>query len=70
MYGKTVNQLNVYLGSSKVFSKSGAQGNEWKKAEVSINGQGNVSRPLGVKFWFQTLYEYCVGHTFINLKKW
>ncbi|KAJ7385144.1 Meprin A subunit beta [Desmophyllum pertusum] len=42
MYGKTVNQLNVYLGSSKVFSKSGAQGNEWKKAEVSINGQGNI----------------------------
>lgn len=42
MYGGTVKDLNVYLGNRKVFSKSGAQGNEWKKAEVSISGQGNV----------------------------
>ena len=43
MYGDNVNQLNVYLGSSKVFAKAGNQGNEWKKAQVSINGGGNVS---------------------------
>ena len=43
MYGDNVNQLNVYLGSSKVFAKVGNQGNEWKKAQVSINGGGNVS---------------------------
>lgn len=42
MNGGNIGQLNVYLGSSKVFSKSRSQGNEWKKAEVSINGQGNV----------------------------
>ena len=42
MHGSSIGQLNVYLGSSKVFQKSGAQGNEWKKAEVSINGQGGV----------------------------
>lgn len=43
MYGDNVNQLNVYVGRSKVFAKAGNQGNEWKKAQVSINGGGNVS---------------------------
>ncbi|RMX55571.1 hypothetical protein pdam_00001722, partial [Pocillopora damicornis] len=48
MYGDNVNQLNVYLGSSKVFAKAGNQGNEWKKAQVSINGGGNVLMQFGV----------------------
>jgi len=42
MYGKNVNQLNVNLGGTNVFQKSGPQGNQWKKAEVSINGRGNI----------------------------
>lgn len=43
MYGGHVGQLNVYLGNKKIFSKSGDQGHAWKKAEVSINGLGEVS---------------------------
>ncbi|KAL9972367.1 hypothetical protein ACROYT_G018652 [Oculina patagonica] len=43
MHGSNIGQLNVYLGSSKVFEKSGTQGNEWKKAELSINGQGDIT---------------------------
>ena len=43
MYGTHVGQLNVYLGNKKIFSKVGDQGNAWKKAEVSINGLGEVS---------------------------
>ena len=33
----------MYLGNKKIFSKGGDQGNAWKKAEVSINGLGEVS---------------------------
>lgn len=51
MHGLSISQVNVYLGSSKVFENSGAQGDEWKKAEVSNNGQGDVrSNVLGVKY--------------------
>jgi len=39
MNGGSVKDLNVYLGSTKIFSKSGSQGDSWRKAEVSINDQ-------------------------------
>ena len=42
MFGANIDELSVYLGNTKVFSKKGAQGNMWKKAEVSINDKGNV----------------------------
>ena len=42
MNGQDINQLNVKLGSTNVFKKSGSQGNQWKKAEVSIDGRGEV----------------------------
>ena len=55
MNGNDVKDLNVYLGSAKVFSKSGSQGNAWKKAEVSISGQGNVSHlQLFTPYWLFT----------------
>ena len=42
MFGANIDELSVYLGNTKVFSKKDAQGNTWKKAEVSINGEANV----------------------------
>ena len=42
MFGDSIGQVNVYLGNRKVFQKSGSQGNQWKKAEMPINGQGDV----------------------------
>ena len=36
MYGNTIGTLNVYVGSNKVFTKSGNQGNKWNKASVNI----------------------------------
>ena len=42
MFGDGIGQLNVYLGNREVFQKSGSQGNQWRKAEVPINGQGDV----------------------------
>jgi len=42
MYGRDVNQLNVKLGGTNVYQKRGSQGNQWKKAEFSINGSGDV----------------------------
>jgi len=59
MYGQNVNQLNVKLGGTNVFQKSGPQGNTWKKAEVSINGRGNVC------IHHYTLYFV---KTFLNIK--
>lgn len=58
MYGRDINQLNVKLGSTDVFQKSGSQGNQWKKAEFSINGSGDVRK-------YFTLYFV---KTFLNLK--
>ena len=40
MYGSTMGTLNVYVGQKKVFTKSGDQGNQWKKATVDINEPG------------------------------
>ena len=35
--------LNIYNGGYKLWTKSGNQGNEWKKAEVSVTGNFDVS---------------------------
>ena len=36
MYGDTVHTLNVFNGGTKVFTKSGNQGNLWLKGKISI----------------------------------
>ena len=36
MYGSSMGTLNVYVGSNKIFTKSGDQGNSWHKAAVAI----------------------------------
>ena len=36
MYGSTMGTLNVYVGNTKIFTKSGNQGNSWHKAAVAI----------------------------------
>ncbi|KAL9985328.1 hypothetical protein ACROYT_G007718 [Oculina patagonica] len=38
MYGKTINQLNIYNRGKVIWTMTGEQGNAWKKAEVSISG--------------------------------
>ena len=43
MYGDTINRLNVFIGNSTVFTKSGQQGNVWMYAEVTVFVQNNVS---------------------------
>ena len=40
MYGATMGTLNVYVGKKKIFTKSGNQGNQWKKATVDITEPG------------------------------
>ena len=40
MYGTTMGTLNVYVGQKKIFTKSGNQGNQWKKATVDITEPG------------------------------
>ena len=36
MYGDTVHTLNVFNGGTKVFTKSGDQGNLWLKGKINI----------------------------------
>jgi len=36
MYGSSMGTLNVYVGSRKIFSKTGDQGNKWHKASVDV----------------------------------
>ena len=36
MFGRGVNALKVFVGSIKVFEKTGSQGFAWKKATVNI----------------------------------
>lgn len=43
MYGKYINSLNIYNGRQLIWNMKGEQGNSWKKAEVSISGDYNVS---------------------------
>ena len=43
MYGRDIKTLNVYNGGNVIWTKSGNQGNAWKKAEVSISGNFDVS---------------------------
>ena len=43
MYGDTINQLNVFNGNTKVFTKSRQHGNRWLYAEVTVNVQNTVS---------------------------
>ena len=43
MYGDSINTLNVYNGITKVFTKSGNQGNEWLNAKITMSLQTTVS---------------------------
>ena len=43
MYGDTINTLNVYSGNTQMFSRSGKQGDEWLKAEITMTLQSTVS---------------------------
>ena len=43
MYGATIGKLNIRGGGRIIWSKSGNQGNAWKKALVSITSDINVS---------------------------
>ena len=43
MYGTNINKLNIYNGGNEIWTKSGNQGNAWKKAEVSVTGNFDVS---------------------------
>ncbi|PFX28263.1 Transmembrane protease serine 5 [Stylophora pistillata] len=48
MYGKTVNSLNVFNGGTKVFTKSGNQGNQWLRAKISITTLQNTIKFEGI----------------------
>ena len=37
LYGSSMGTLNVRVGNSTIFTKSGNQGNKWIKASVEIN---------------------------------
>ena len=43
MYGNTINTLNVYNGITKMFTKSGNQGNLWLNAKLTMTLQTTVS---------------------------
>ena len=43
MYGATINQLNVFNGSTIAFTKFGQQGNRWLFAEVTVFVRNTVS---------------------------
>ena len=43
MYGATINTLNVYNGITKMFTKSGNQGNLWLNAKLTMTLQTTVS---------------------------
>ena len=40
MLGRDVNALKVFVGSNKVFEKTGSQGSAWKEASVRISATG------------------------------
>ena len=42
MYGSGIGSLKVVAGNQLKFSKTGNQGNAWKKAEVDIASSANV----------------------------
>ena len=48
MYGSSMGSLNVFDGNKNVFTKTGDQGNNWFKAEVTIMSN-KVSRIMDLK---------------------
>ncbi len=43
MYGADINTLNVYNGNTKMFTKSGNQGNKWLIAKINVTLHSKVS---------------------------
>jgi hypothetical protein len=41
MNGQDVRTLNVYVGNTKVLTKSGSEGQPWKSAEVRLSQTGS-----------------------------
>ena len=56
MYGVTINTLNVYNGITKVFTKSGNQGNIWLNAKLTMTLQATVSCISDVMFILVVLF--------------
>ncbi len=55
MYGDDINTLNVYNGTTRVFTKWGNQGNKWLTAKITLTLQSKVS--CICKKWF-FIFEY------------
>ena len=43
MYGSNMGTLNVFSGNDKIFTKSGNQGNYWKKVVRTVRSANMVS---------------------------
>ena len=43
MYGRDISTLNVLVGGTKVFTKTGNQDNTWHKATVKVSHSGVAS---------------------------
>ena len=46
MYGSAMGTLNVFSGHNKIFTKSGNQGNYWKKVVRTVHSSDMVSLNL------------------------
>ena len=57
MYGSHMGTLNVFSGNKTIFTKSGDQGNVWKRVEHSLESSGEVCKFDHV---FLVLGEQCI----------
>lgn len=52
MYGTAIGELSVFAGTKKVWSKSGNQGQGWKKAQINLPNPASISfRAVRGKSW-------------------
>lgn len=60
MYGSTMGTLNVFSGNNKVFTKSGNQGNYWRRVTTNVYSSDAVS--IGKNVIQFNPGQICLGH--------
>ncbi|KAK3732283.1 hypothetical protein QZH41_014417 [Actinostola sp. cb2023] len=69
MIGQHIGTLNVYVGSDKVFSKTGKQSRRWSKAEVALSQTGSQTVRHNL-FSVVRLVQLARFHPYVHVLRW
>ena len=65
MLGRDVGKLNVYVDGKKKFTRTGPQGNAWKKADIKVQERAQIVSESAVKCYIIQIHD-CINDIYIH----